>query len=212
VNTLLYNRMAMYPYLRGNVAGAIQASTVPVGPYSYCNTLLFHWVSYCYSGMRGSMRYKFLTDGSLSATIQTTISSNRTPQRGYDLLNVAAPVATTTAGIARNAVWSLPGSADSAARKYGGHQGVTWRNASINSTMDVEMPYYNRDRFVPGKVQNWTTASVANRREVESLETRCYFQGGTNTFFNVFVSIGEDFQCYFFTGLPPMYFEALAPI
>jgi hypothetical protein len=45
----LYYQANMFPYLRGNVAGAVHL-TGALASYNYCNTVLLHWVTYAFSG------------------------------------------------------------------------------------------------------------------------------------------------------------------
>ena len=88
-----------------------------------------------------------------------------------------------------------------------GWQGVAYQNSLINPTFEFESPFYSVDRFYPGKRLDYTGVGT----KVERVDLRIDSKGETFSAFDTFVAIGEDFQVFFFTGLPRMYYEANPP-
>ncbi len=199
-----------FPALRGNVTGAIHNTSL-AAPYNYMNTVLLHWVTYMFSGWRGGIRYKVVprrgiqycdmvasrhaaNGGSLSVT---TASYNPLP------LSSASEIAESTilngAGVDREQT---------------GHEGLAYSISHVNPCLEFEVPYYSRYRFSPGKTQNWTTVSndYSNYYSVFINQINDRPDIGTSVgCYDSYVAAGEDFQVYFFTGLPRMYYESAPP-
>jgi len=208
--TAMYFRMANFPYLRGNVTGAIHTTALG-DPYTYCNTVMLHWVAYCFQGWRGSIRYRLITQGGTNTNNRASHLVERTRFQGYEQATFAPAPLVNAKGAALEATYSSPGTGRSRTQFPQGTLGMTYTHSFVNPTMEWEMPFYSRDRFCPGKIQDWTTASVANRRPIEGFELKSFVQGTNATKFGLYVSTGEDFQVYMWTGMPPMYFENAPP-
>lgn len=210
VHTDYFWRIPTFPYLRGRVGGAIYAPTTGGANYNYCNTLLLHWVTLAFQGWRGSIRRKFVVKGFRDASFPTTTYASRSTQPGFDFQASAGFADNTIQGHAYSSVIT-----DNIALRFNqppyGHHGSAVRNGRMNENMEVESPFYSKYRFSPGKVANWTDPLVFNRVDVESLEYRIDHRGSNATQHHVHVAVGEDFQVYFFTGLPPMFFEPTPP-
>lgn len=205
-----YYRIPMYPYLRGRVPDAIHTPTSGGGNYNYCNTLLLHWVTLAFQGWRGSIRRKFLLKGNRSDTWPVTAYANRTSYPGYEeAVNTTALGATSKEHAFTSVLTST--AAVYQAQPPSGHHGSAYRNGRVNENLEIESPFYTRYRFNPGKVQNWTGVTVLDRINVESVEFKIDAFGANNTQFHCHVAAGEDFQVYFFTGLPPMFYEPIPP-
>lgn len=214
VATHVYSRRAIFPFCRGNVANAIHSTTL-AAPYNYCNTLLLHWVTWAHSGWRGSIRYKALPVGHFDTEDKSTIYVDRfQSSSGY---NLGADFATTPSTFsnfstgAKSAVKDAFNSADWRKRSPTGYNGAAFRTNEVNGAMEFEIPFYSTDRFVPGKWQDWTGAGYSNRRFVPGWNLRWQTVGNTRTKLDIHTAAGEDFQVYFFTGLPPLYYEASPP-
>lgn len=200
-------RLPAFPFLRGNVAGAID-NTVALVPYNYCNTVLLHWVTYAFSGWRGSIRYKLLPKGSQGFEFPTNFYIQRHPlgetEFQYTVQNVDAAVTTKQAG--RNVILTT-GSTPNNNSVFSGRKGQVFQNSQVNPGIEFEVPYYSLFRFSPGKEENLTGLSFWN----EGWDFRIQTDGQADTLWDVHVAAGEDFQAYFFTGLPRMYYEPSAP-
>jgi hypothetical protein len=199
-----------FPALRGNVTGAIH-TTATATSYNYVNTVLLHWVTYMFSGWRGSIRYKVIPRRGIQYC--DIMASRHTANGG--IFSIASGAYTTAALSSQSEIAeSTVLSGSTADAEQTGHEGVAYTNSHVNPVLEFEIPYYSQFRFAPGKTQNWSTASddfaqhysvfvnQVNDRPDIGISVGCY---------DMFVAAGEDFQTYFFTGLPRMYYEASPP-
>lgn len=222
VSSVCNGRYNAFPYLRGNVAGAIDI-TSSFSSYNYVNTLLLHWVRYAFSGHRGSIRYKLIPRQ--MASQGTRIEVQRSPWKPnlpkYRFDTTATP-AYSTIGTARQDIMSAwnAGTANSVPidnKPFTGVRGEALTTDNVNGTLEVEVPFYSPYRFVPGKPQNMTGTTGFDG----AWDYRIYFPMDNTDYpthspnqatVDVYASAGEDFQVYFFTGLPPLYYESNPPL
>lgn len=204
--------LPQFPYLRGNVSGAVNF-TDTAAPYSFCNTVLLQYITMCFAGWRGSTRWKILPRGNLSSSEPPSIYVTRAEPTSNEkfLRSVVAQDAYTSNSEAAASVittQSLNGIND-AKRPPNGALGSAWTTGLVNPTMEVEVPFYSKYRFVPGKVEDYTTSST----DITGLGWyyRIFTDGAATTTFDFHVSAGDDFQTYFWTGMPRLYFEASPP-
>ena len=209
--TLNYGTLKMFPYLRGNVSGAVDTTSLG-DPYSYCNTVLLHWIVAAFSGWRGSVRWKFLLVGGKAASAETTLFIERVPKERSATYNTAttagwsAPNAKTAA---RNVVVSTPLGMGTSGPPMGAG-GSMYTISAVNPTAEFEIPFYSNNRFVPGKVQNYTTLASTDQN-TEAFDYAWNGTGNASTLYQQYVAAGEDFQVYFFTGMPRLYYETGPP-
>lgn len=199
-----------FPALRGNVPGAIHTTSL-AAPYNYVNTVLLHWVTYMFSGWRGGIRYKVIPRRGIQ---YCDIVASRHPANGngfgVQTGNYSPTSYSSQSEISQSTVYT-EALIDA---EQSGHEGLAYTNSLVNPVLEFEVPYYSRFRFSPGKTINWSTTdddraefytvfvNQVNDRPDIGVSVGCY---------DMFVSIGEDFQTFFFTGLPRMYYEASAP-
>lgn len=208
-NLVLTGRRPMFPYLRGAVAGAVDLGLDGVTPFSYnfCNTVMLHWITYAFAGWRGSTRWKLVPVGKTFS--DTRIEVSRAPISGsaYDddtiLLSVPTNSSQAAARVMVNdGAFGVP----SATAPLSGARGLAIAHAAVNPSLEFEMPYYSPYRFSPAKREDRTTAYIE-----ESWDFRIYARAAVDFTYNAYVAAGEDFQCYFWTGLPPLYYEPVPP-
>lgn len=200
----------MVPFLRGNVANAVH-TTSAANNYSYCNTLLYHWVRYAFQGQRGSMRWRVIPRASTSASNSHSIYLQRNPLGvgseyfGVNSVLGVSPNESTGAyrtvqdGIQSLPIVTFPASA---------LDGVFYTNNVVNDVSEIEIPWYNSHRFSPGKTESLTGVETFDPTWRFSLLS--FVSTAKNL--DLWVSTGEDFQTYMWTGLPRMYFEDSPPL
>jgi hypothetical protein len=201
-----------FPFLRGNVAGAVHTRVGPA-QYNFCNTVLLHWVTYAFSGWRGAIRWKMIPKKTAKSSVSTVSRHvGSSAFGGYSFTTSVANNYTSEDAAAQSVVY-VSGTTD---REQSGHEGVAYTNSEVNPVLEWEMPFYNKYRFKHGKVQNLTQGD--DNLEYFSLETTTWQENqayGTFDYpgvYELWVAAGEDFQTYFWTGLPRMYFEASVPV
>lgn len=204
---LVKKTRSMFPFYRGNVQGAVDTSAG--GPYNYCNTVLLHWIVAAYSGWRGSIRYKLLYDSNPSTN--TANESSRIYVERGDVKPFGTDSYTTSfAAYGDNATDEMASRQVIAGiTAVTGTRGMVFATDHINNAVEFEVPYYSQYRFSPGKIINWTTGTKFNWTPTYNLESLSYAAGRDVVDYHV--AAGEDFQVYFFTGLPRLYYEATPP-
>jgi hypothetical protein len=197
---------AAYPFLRGNVAGGVDSSDA--GEYNFVNTVLMHWVTYAFQGFRGSIRYKALANmTNTSSTTQGTVTVQRKPL-GDTIYKRSQNTITSFLYNSAAAQSIVLDYAAPVTRINTGVRGLVYTNVDINSATEFEVPFYSQDRFVPGKVQDWTDTP----QRVEGYKLKCNAIVSDKSVLDLYVAAGEDFQVYMWTGLPRMYCESTPPL
>ncbi|APG78571.1 hypothetical protein 2 [Wenzhou picorna-like virus 5] len=219
VPTVVSSRFAPFPYLRGAVAGAVDTADSGGTPfsYNYVNTLLIHWVRSAFSGHRGSIRYKLVPRG--CAHRADRVEVQRAPwfptAPEYRSQRATMPVYGDQS-IARHDIVSrwvaaTGNSVPLDTNPLPSYRGLALASNHVNGVLEFEMPYYSSYRFTPGKIEDASDSSFWEA----AWDCRIFFQdSGANTntsTYDVYTAVGEDFQTYFFSGLPRMYYEADPP-
>jgi hypothetical protein len=113
----------------------------------------------------------------------------------------------TTDGVAAASVMVANGTFPNVEAPLSGPKGLVFAQGLVNPNVEFECPFYSPFRFEPGKTENHTGLALFN----ESWDYRVFTNGSTDTALDAFCAAGEDFQVYFFTGLPVMYYEPTPP-
>lgn len=214
-NSVFQFRRCAQPYFRGRWADTVHDSAPGVG-YNYCNTLLYHWIRSCFAAHRGSMRYTALAHCRENNNMEMLVTRLG---RYDDLTNTFAsglylisPPTLTDAETAREVVGDLTATTSAAFPGYTA-EGSAFTAGSVNPTLEFEMPYYNNYRFTPGKKGEWTGSRAEHTRNepIYRIHGRSTNLTLSSTL-DMFVSTGEDFQMYFWTGMPRVYRVQFTPI
>lgn len=207
-------RMPAFPYYRGALPSAVDTSNDGI-PYNYCNTLLLHWVRAAFSGSRGAIRYKIVPRGYQDRgdyiSVERAGFKINQPQYAFGSSGLDAYfdikearqqlVYSTTLGT------SMPPNES----PLPGYLGTTLTSNSVNGALEFEMPYYSLNRFTPGKPSNLTgPMQFEGAWDYRAMYTSNDFTAATSTM-DIYAAAGEDFQAYFFTGLPRLYWEESPP-
>jgi len=201
-------RQANMPYLRGDVAGAIH-TTAAAAPYTYCNTMLLHWVTNCYSAWRGGIRYKVVPKGSMSKDARIlNLEVERGPPETGNQYSLTSAAWRTYANQAAGGEGVIQGVTNQTTT---GTKGKAYAIDYINPILDWEVPYYSHLRFTPGKIEDYTTAATFPEQRLPHFNLDIQANGNTTTAYDMYAAAAEDFTTYFWTGSPPMYYEASPP-
>jgi len=200
----------MFPFYRGNVSGAIEMRYLNK-PYNYVNTVMLHWVAAAFSGWRGSIRYKLMFDKCNQDTPQNHSSRIYISREGVYPPGETSYTRELSPYVSHNNDAHISGLVLAGNMSTTGVNGMLYATDSINSTVEFEVPYYSQYRFTPGKLIDYTNAtSTGNWSPNWKMEANVHSSGISSVDYHV--AAGEDFQVYFFTGLPRMYYEASPPL
>lgn len=207
-NQIITGKLSRFPYYRGNYASAPD-ETSSEDPYAYCNTTLLHWVRLAFNGSRGSIRYKFIPRGMKGDEVFHMSAGLSHSPSGYEY--IVNPILPETLISARKRIMyqgstgSYPGG-----QAILGSTGACVTTGGINPTLEFEVPYYEKYRFEPGRIKQYTNPwynPFFNYR----VELGASPQEGSGVV-DIHTATGEDFQVYFFLGLPKCYYEPLPPV
>lgn len=206
VEILTYGRFPLFPYWRGYATGAEDATAAGV-PYNYCNTVLLHWVKAAYSGWRGSIRYKLIPRGYHVDYDRVDVQRSTWYRDAseYEYTQINQPTYNSLKDVRRGIVhntdlWGIP----TGTTPFSGVLGQALTITNVNGTLEFEAPYYSKYRFTPGKALALTNLMAF---DAPGWDYRIEQTGDQTTVYDIHCAAGEDFQVYFFTGLPRCYYE-----
>lgn len=181
-----------FPQYRGYAPGAMHVTST-AGKYNYCNSTLLSYLTPAFLGVRGSMRskYKVRTPG---VNEVLSLTASRTTLYGY--ANQTVPV--TFAGQSKFAALvetNYPSL----------FQGAAITAPEKQPVLEVEFPYYKNSRFdlarcVTGEPSANSPLGAGNTHHM----LQATLTGTSTKAIDRFVSVGEDFQLFYFMGAPPM--------
>lgn len=208
VPVIISARRPMFPLYRGGFSPAPDVTNAG-NPYAYVNTLMLHWVALAHQGRRGGIRYKLVPGGqfvdSTRVEVQRSETNNILQVNSYSDRLLDRPTYTSSKAAHMRAVKQDTGVLPSASKPFVAARGAAIALTNVNGVLEFEIPYYSRYRFTPGKLAFATFFE-------QPFDMRIDF-GGNNAsqVYDVYAAAAEDFQVYFFTGLPRMYYEASPP-
>lgn len=198
-----------YPALRGKVSDA-WTKNIAGEPCNFVNTPYLHLAS-CFAGWRGSIRYKIVpfncgTDVRASVHLFQDDWFNNQQEHfksGYIGANSNSRSVNESEDMYAIDEYAVP---------YG-YEGTTISSSSYSSSaIEFEVPFYRRNRFIPGQLRFMSGQPEDNYQAV----TRFVYIVTLNNpeprnFFRVYVAAGEDFTPYMWVGPPKMYFNQVPP-
>lgn len=205
-------KFAIYPFQRGRYGNAPDVAVGGIN-YAYCNTLLLHWVSYAFAGFRGNMRYKVvprsITQWGGSSPVLNVLrfgsENTNTEYAATQRFNLSS--FTNGASAARTAIRSSPNNHETDFTNTG-TQGMAWIDVNSTGILEFEVPFYSQYRFAGTRHLGWTQADTWGLGGYY-----LQYKGSANNkiVYDIYSAAGEDFQTYFFMGLPVMYYEPTPP-
>lgn len=194
-----------FPALRGFYGGA-EDLTATDEAYMYVNQVLLHWVRHAFQGHRGSIRYKMLVGQyDSSYNHMTGVIMRRRFDQNNSWSDTRADIVTNTNQSQMARTWMAEGPLD----YPDGPNGCVYFNSRVNPTVEFEIPWENsaRSYFVRAINYNSTVGDNASQPGYKFA-----LQGNSSDYDHIetWVAAGEDFQCYFFVGLPRC-FQYLSP-
>lgn len=206
-----FSKYPWFPILRGSYQPATAPDSTALGAtYAYVNTSLLHWTTVAFRGMRGTLRYKVFPR-LYGATIPPCMYVQR-----YNEGATTVPFSETTTVSSTFTTQSL--AAWSTIRKTAanhntdllptGGPGAAFTEGNVNPVLEFEVPFYSPRRFANAKRLDWTDADTD---EVGGWYGKFRAHMSNSSAIDIYSAVGEDFQVYFFTGMPRMYYESAPP-
>jgi len=159
------------------------------------------WFMPCYAAWRGASRTKYLFGGNVdnNPTVTRIGYSNQARYSESDSNWVTQEQATKRLTYANGALTA---------------GGAATTNIGINDTIEVDIPYYNGNRFTSARLPSSNFSNGAHSAQVQltmfgSNETTPE-QEHVTAYIKSWKSVGEDFTLFFFTGCPILYKNEIA--
>lgn len=192
----------IFPGYRGNVPGAVHV-TATSAPYNYFHITMLNYLTPAFQAWRGSIRYKMfpramrnVNSGRGLSTVSWTFNSNySTSQMLYDTTSPSKAASSLLFGTIYNA------------RTKGSHIIVQ----HVNPAIEYEVPWFEVNRFCPGKVLDWTSAPSGENTPSGGVQVLIDSTNELSGIFDSHVAAGDDFSLHFFTGWPGMYLNDTPP-
>lgn len=186
--------LPLYP---GYAPDAIH-TTAGATQYNYTNTTMLNWLLPCYTGWKGSLRWKALVRGNAgSSGPRGALACTRfLPSVGYALTNLLVAPNPTQSELAQVYKTLYRESA----------QGHAVTPSWVQPALEVEFPFYSGQRFGNARESELLTLT---RSQAPSVLWACESFASTagTTFVTVskYFAVGEDFNMYFFNSIPYLY-------
>lgn len=192
-------RQPALPYPRGYVDNGVDDTTDPLyaEPFrsNICNNTMISYVLPAYLGWRGSVRWKvtpYCVCGDCIRTIQARrCGSNCAYQAEWD--SYPEP----TSADPNDQMLALR--YDFNAAQGSGWDGSVIQNTAVNPTLEFEIPYQARFRF-----RTYSPGYALESSEGMGTQFRFTSCGDDSNFYSQWCAVGEDFNCFFFNGVPPV--------
>jgi len=174
---------------------------------------MLHWVTNCFSGWRGAIRWKAIIRGGRTGSVRSNkprMEATRFSDEAVYSKQVTSPLPTYSNEnqAAYSSVIETLGAGILTAQ--GKPNSTTLGSAvtigEVNPTLEWEVPFYSNDRYLPGKTQDWTT-SIKYGGSLFSVWADTEEDGVVD----FYCAAGEDYVPYFWTGCPILYYEANPP-
>jgi hypothetical protein len=186
-----------FPALRGVASESID-NTLAGGDYTYVNTILLHWVRMAFQGHRGSIRYKMMIHSPVSWSRHISGYIERRPfsaSNSWSDIRLTYPANTSQSQVANLVMHNGP------LDFIDGINGALYINSSVNPTAEFEVPWESDQRCYYAR-----NSSFLNTSQFSTAQPGFKFaltgQSSDRDSLDWWVAAGEDFQCYFFVGLP----------
>jgi hypothetical protein len=213
-----------FPRLKGFMPEAVTPTTAPVGLYNFVNFTLLNYITLGFAGHRGSIRWKFFPETTGNHISTYSAAEHRNVRFGQTSLYENGLYTLNTVLFSSNALNRLAvigGEPSNQIEPITGYAGAAINHSTVNSALEIEIPYYTPLRFEPGKRTNYEVRDLDYDRGYpydRIWRYRTGFQHKTADaaqaeYFSVetWVAAGEDFTTYFFTGAPPLIYRATLP-
>lgn len=194
------------PLFQGNVGGAIDqclaSSSIDPLPWNYVKTTLLNYLLPAYAGRRGGIRWKYHLIGIQNVPASMSITKFSEAAGFYQVLE---------SGVA----WSA-GEYNVEAQFNNDHFPHTWCATHVtdvrnNPVIEAELPYYYNRRFYSCRDTNMTSAGRFSTAYHQLTMRMTVSDADSDPTIQAYVSVAEDFNLYFFCGVPPLFLVSEPP-
>lgn len=181
----------------------IHSVTTPINPtvYNFTNMTLLRYCSWAFAGYRGAVRWKIVPDVTSAEICQMTCTN----MCGEDHVPITSG---TIVGGHQGTSLSTQAS-DGQAAHDATPGGVLATVFDRNPVLEVEVPFYSFDRFIPTRATNPASSSDRYHELVVSRRDTGVISGMLG--FDSYCAAGEDYFPCFYIAPPVFYFDSTLP-
>lgn len=190
------------PLYRGAVNDALDqalGSDALVHDWNFAKFTMLNYLLPAYAGRRGGIRWKYHMVGHQNLPGQMSVTLGRYGQ-GYSERDITVPDQ------------SKPDYAQANNHAFFPHTWCATHTTDLlnNPVLEVELPYYNNRRFT---LTRDTDVTGPGRTGTSFHNFKAFMRVGASTYpiLLSYVSVAEDFNLFFFTGVPPLYVASIPP-
>nr|WAQ80626.1 MAG: hypothetical protein [Fish-associated picorna-like virus 2] len=203
-----------FPYYRGFTAVAQSKHRALIAAtsynYNFSRQTLLNYFTPAYVGWRGSIRQKYVNTSLMNANGRMPMCMPMSVTRNNGLFPILSYSHSGTA--------SSPPLDNFGAARFGVVSSVSTINGTDivmvnnNGVLEVELPYYRNRRFAYARVSNrHASVNVDDNSHIISVVSVSDILPLNLNHLERYVAAGDDFQLYFFIGVPIMYFHGTPP-
>ena len=192
------------PLLPGYAPDGIHVSNTG-SPYNYTACTTLNWLMPAYVGWRGAVRWKLLQQGQQRTEATGSMSVIRYPaETGYDLSTVTLPVGSANSQSVVSDLFRIT--------YQDSGQGMATTPTSVQPTLEYELPYYTTNRFSFARGNSYVLFNDVGAQYQRI--TNVYFglnNAATFGVINKYCAVGEDFNLFYFNGVPNVFTREVPP-
>lgn len=193
------HKQPAFPYYPG--ADTLGVDLSGATPVNRCSNTILNWITPAYSGWRGSLRWKIVPFGAPCCSwfmMAKRCGSDCNYEDNWVDVSYPGNVDPRPLALVMRAAYQFD--------MAGGWDGMVVASTQHNPVLEFEVPYYNRRRFVTPEEHQAIASSEGMGWWFYNGSISTDNQPDTDRWmFNTFVAAGEDFNLFFFCGIPKMY-------
>lgn len=197
-------RGAAFPSFRGRNFPGLATVTPSNIPYNAVASTILNWLSPAYVGRRGGIRMKFFHNDFVQSGIQLAGLHGVVREAALEVYEQSALTMLAATNPTKNQIMHhtsiLPI----------GHSGMQYQPIRTQPAIEVEIPFANNVRFIPGFKNSSTKVSSFE----PSYEYHVYSTARgdvESTVILKYIAAADDFSFFFYIGCPPLYYEPTWP-
>lgn len=173
---------------------SLHTTTVGAKKFNYVSTTLLQWLMPAFACMRGSQRAKFVV-GSSTGSAVTSVSAIRTSSGAFTLGGVPTSIPVTSQSNYGRA---------SLANRSNLLVGGAMTPAGNQPVLEVEFPYQKAVRFDEARIMDVNSTAATSPFQLRYDVNTLLAAVNLPVTLDIYTSIGEDFQLFWFQGCPPL--------
>ncbi len=198
------------PIVPGYGQGALTAKSVASASqiaYTYAKFTPLHFISRCFLGNRGSIRYHFMPSFAASRTNMTVVRQTGDTVSDSDINVFTGLTTRASAGTTKDCAAAIIRNDPSQS-----NPGLVATDTLMNPALSLECPMMTNYLYSFNKLDTWAKGNTNDGTNLDNYALIVYDYPGNGTtvdnyIVNCYVSAGTDFNLFYFLCVPPLYYN-----